>query len=57
MGKHVHAHLPTEAGHLIAQAHQARGDLLPPLHGFGVFCLWTTLLLAVAAVLLKRRDA
>lgn len=57
VGKHVHAYLPTEAGHLIAQAHQAKNDLLTPLQGFGVFCLWTALLLAVAAYLLKRRDA
>lgn len=56
-GKHVHAYLPTEAGHLIAQAHQAKNDLLTPLQGFGVFCLWTALLLALAAWLLKRRDA
>ncbi len=57
VGKHVHAYLPTEAGHLIAQAHQAKADLLTPLEGFGVFCLWTVLLLAVAAFLLKRRGA
>lgn len=56
-GKHVHAYLPTEAGHLIAQAHQGEDDLLTPLQGFGVFCLWTALLLAAAAFLLKRRDA
>ncbi|MDQ6874517.1 MAG: ABC transporter permease [Actinomycetota bacterium] len=56
-GKHVHAYLPSEAGHLIAQAHQGPTDLLSPWQGFGVFCLWTAVLLAVAAVLLKRRDA
>ena len=57
LGKHVHAYLPSEAGHLVAQAHQAKGDLLSPWQGFGVFCLWTALLLALAAWLLNRRDA
>jgi ABC-2 type transport system permease protein len=57
LGKHVHAYLPSEAGHLLAQAHQAPNDLLTPWQGFGVFTIWTVLLLVVAAVLLKRRDA
>ncbi|MFL6053462.1 MAG: ABC transporter permease [Actinoallomurus sp.] len=56
-GKHVHAYLPSEAGHLIAQAHQGKNDLLTPWEGFGVFCLWTAVLLVIAAILLKRRDA
>jgi ABC-2 type transport system permease protein len=56
-GKHVHAYLPSEAGHLIAQAHQGPHDLLTPWQGFGVFCLWTAVLLGVAAYLLQRRDA
>jgi ABC-type transport system involved in multi-copper enzyme maturation permease subunit len=56
-GKHVHAYLPSEAGHLIAQAHQAKNDLLTPWQGFGVFCAWTVALLVIAAILLKRRDA
>ncbi|MFD0690343.1 ABC transporter permease [Actinomadura fibrosa] len=56
-GDHVHAYLPSEAGHLIAQAHQADGDLLSPWQGYGVFALWTALLLGIAAFLLKRRDA
>ena len=56
-GKHVHAWLPSEAGHLIAQAHQGPHDLLTPWQGFGVFCLWTAVLLAAAAYLLQRRDA
>jgi ABC-2 type transport system permease protein len=33
------------------------GDLLSPWQGFGVMCIWTALLLAVAAYLLARRDA
>jgi ABC-2 type transport system permease protein len=57
VGKHVHAYLPTEAGHLITQAHQASGDLLSPTQGFGVFCLWTVALWAAALYLLRRRDA
>ena len=57
IGKHIHAYLPSEAGHLIAQAHQGEHDLLTPWQGFGVFCLWTVALLILAGVLLKRRDA
>lgn len=57
IGKHVHAYLPSEAGHLIAQAHQGPRDLLTPWQGFGVFCLWTAVLLALAGYLLNRRDA
>ena len=56
-GKHIHAYLPSEAGQLIAQAHQAPGQLLSPWQGFGVFCLWTAALLAAACILLVRRDA
>ncbi|WP_242910354.1 ABC transporter permease [Actinomadura terrae] len=57
LGDHVHAYLPSEAGHLIAQAHQGKDDLLTPWQGYGVFAVWTVLLLAIAATLLKRRDA
>ncbi|HEX6472460.1 MAG TPA: ABC transporter permease [Streptosporangiaceae bacterium] len=57
IGDHVHAYLPTEAGHLIGQARQGPDDLLTPWQGFGVFCLWTVALLVVAAMLLNRRDA
>ncbi len=57
IGKHVHAYLPTEAGHLIAQAHRAQSDLLGPVQGFLVFLAWTAALFAVACVLLRRRDA
>lgn len=57
IGKYVHAYLPSEAGHLIAQAHQAPNDVLTPWQGFGVFSAWTALLLVVAAILLNRRDA
>ncbi|WP_433471883.1 ABC transporter permease subunit [Spirillospora sp. CA-142024] len=57
IGDHVHAYLPSEAGTLIAKAHQGPDDLLTPWQGYGVFALWTAALLALAAVLLKRRDA
>ncbi|MFA1547166.1 ABC transporter permease [Actinomadura chokoriensis] len=57
VGDHVHAYLPSEAGNLIAKAHQGPDDLLTPWQGYGVFALWTAALLAIAAFLLKRRDA
>ncbi|MGI9032407.1 MAG: ABC transporter permease [Acidimicrobiales bacterium] len=57
VGEHVHSYLPSEAGHLIAQAHQGPNDLLSPWQGFAVFCLWTAVLLGGAAYLLNRRDA
>ncbi|MFA1537337.1 ABC transporter permease [Actinomadura monticuli] len=57
IGDHVHAYLPSEAGTLIAKAHQGPDDLLTPWQGYGVFALWTVALLALAAFLLKRRDA
>jgi ABC-2 type transport system permease protein len=57
IGKHVHAYLPTEAGHLIAQAHRADSDLLGPWQGLLVFVVWTVGLFAVACVLIRRRDA
>ena len=57
LGEHVHAYLPSEAGHLIAQARQGEDDLLSPWQGFGVFCLWTAVLLAIATYVLNRRDA
>jgi ABC-2 type transport system permease protein len=57
IGKHIHAYLPSEAGHLIGQAHQDQHDLLTPWQGLGIFCLWTTLLLAIATYQLQHRDA
>ncbi|WP_021599577.1 ABC transporter permease [Actinomadura welshii] len=57
IGEHVHAYLPSEAGTLIAKAHQGPDDLLTPWQGYGVFTLWTVALLGLAAFLLKRRDA
>ena len=57
LGDHIHAYLPSEAGHLVAQARQAPNDLLTPWQGYGVFAIWTVVLLVIAAILLKRRDA
>ncbi|GAA1809859.1 ABC transporter permease subunit [Planosporangium flavigriseum] len=56
-GHHIHAWMPTNAGQLILQPHQLPDDLLSPWQGLGVFAGWTVLLLAVAAVLFKKRDA
>jgi len=56
IGRHIAAYLPTNAGVLITHAHQEGSDLLSPWQGFGVLCLWTALLLAAAANLLRRRD-
>jgi ABC-2 type transport system permease protein len=56
-GAHINAYLPVQAGQLISHAHQQSSDLLTPWQGFGVFCLWTAVLLALSAYLLARRDA
>lgn len=57
IGKHIHAYMPSEAGQLIGQAHQQAGQVLTPWQGFGVFTLWTAVLLVAAGYLLQRRDA
>jgi ABC-type transport system involved in multi-copper enzyme maturation permease subunit len=56
-GAHVHEYFPTVAGTLITSDHQQADQLLSPWQGFGVFCLWTAILLALGAYLLRRRDA
>jgi len=56
-GAHVNAYLPEQAGSLVYGAHRALGQLLSPWEGFGVFCLWTAVLLALTGYLLVRRDA
>jgi ABC-2 type transport system permease protein len=56
-GAHINAYLPVQAGQLISHAHQQADDLLSPWQGFGVFCLWTAVLLVLSAYLLDRRDA
>jgi ABC-2 type transport system permease protein len=57
IANHIHGYLPTIAGELVAQTHQQPADVLSPWQGFGVFCLWTVVLLAACAYLLVRRDA
>ena len=56
-GAHINGYLPEQAGVLIGQSQPAAGDVLSAWEGFGVFCLWTAVLLALAGYLLQRRDA
>jgi ABC-2 type transport system permease protein len=57
-GAHVNGYLPVQAGTLIGQAvAPAGGNVLSAWEGFGVFCLWAAVLLAIAAYLLQKRDA
>jgi ABC-2 type transport system permease protein len=57
IANHIHGYLPTIAGELVAQTSQQPGDVLSGWQGFGVFCLWTVVLLAACGWLLVRRDA
>ena len=57
IANHIHGYLPTVAGQLVAQTSQQPGDVLSGWQGFGVFCLWTVVLLAACGWLLIRRDA
>jgi ABC-type transport system involved in multi-copper enzyme maturation permease subunit len=57
IANHIHGYLPTVAGVLVAQSSQRPADVLSPWQGFGVFCLWTAVLLAACGWLLMRRDA
>lgn len=54
---HLNAYLPQQAGSLIYAVHQSSGQLLTAWEGFGVLCIWTVLLLGLAAYFLDRRDA
>jgi ABC-2 type transport system permease protein len=56
-GQHIHDYLPSAAGQMVTQTKQGLHQVLSPWQGFGVFCIWTAVLLAVAAYLLQRRDA
>jgi ABC-2 type transport system permease protein len=56
-GAHVNAYMPEQAGSLIYADRFGSHPLLSPWEGFGVLCLWTLVLLALAAWLLQRRDA
>jgi ABC-2 type transport system permease protein len=57
IANHIHGYLPTISGQLVAQSSQQPADVLSPWQGFGVFCLWTAVLLAACSYLLVRRDA
>jgi ABC-2 type transport system permease protein len=57
LGAHVNAYLPGNAGQLIMSSGRDPSQLLTPWQGFGVMCLWTVVLMALAALLLRRRDA
>jgi ABC-2 type transport system permease protein len=57
IANHIHGYLPTIAGTLVAQTSQQPGDVLSPWQGFGVFCLWTAVLLGACGYLLMHRDA
>jgi hypothetical protein len=57
IANHIHGYLPNIAGQLVAQSSQQAGDVLSPWQGFGVFCIWTAVLLAACGWLLVRRDA
>lgn len=56
IGKHVSAYLPTNAGQLVAQVYP-QNALLSAWQGFGVFAIWTAVLLALGAYMLVERDA
>lgn len=56
-GAHIDAYLPEQAGSKVFGARPEVAQLLSAWEGFGVFCLWTLVLLALAAWLLRRRDA
>ncbi len=56
-GAHIDAYLPEQAGSKIFGSRPEAVQLLSAWEGFGVFCLWTLVLLAVGAWLLRRRDA
>ena len=57
IANHIHGYLPNIAGQLVAQTTEQAGDVLSPWQGFGVFCIWTAVLLAACGWLLVRRDA
>ena len=57
IANHIHGYLPNVAGQLVAQSSQQPADVLSPWQGFGVFALWTVLLLGACGWLLTHRDA
>ncbi|MEN3541234.1 ABC transporter permease [Microbispora sp. ZYX-F-249] len=55
-GRRVVPYLPSNAGQVVMSVRPAPGELAP-WTGFAVFCGYAAVTIAVAAVLLKRRDA
>lgn len=55
-GAAVVRYFTSNAGQQITYVHQS-GNVLGPWTGYGVYCLWWVVILAVGAVLLSRRDA
>jgi ABC-2 type transport system permease protein len=53
---HVYPYLPSQAGQAIMQVHRA-GLSLAPWTGLCLFAAYTTVLIALGALLLRRRDA
>lgn len=54
----IQKYLPSNAGQeLVFGSGQSTGDVLSPWVGFGVFCLYAFVTLAIAAAVLVRRDA
>lgn len=56
-GAHVNAYLPEQAGSVVAHTNQSSDQLLSAWQGFGLLCVWAAVLLAAAAILLRKRDA
>lgn len=56
-GAHINAYLPYQAGHVIGLTNQRPEQLLSAWQGFGVLCVWATVLLVAAGILLRKRDA
>jgi ABC-2 type transport system permease protein len=54
--KHILPYLPNNAGQAVMTVHPD-ANTLAPWTGFGVFCLYGVAVIAIAAVLLRRRDA
>jgi ABC-2 type transport system permease protein len=56
-GAHVNGYLPEQAGTRVGQVHATGVQVLSAWQGFGIFCLWTLVLMVAAGYLLNRRDA
>ncbi|HEY2669479.1 MAG TPA: ABC transporter permease [Rugosimonospora sp.] len=56
-GHHINAYMPMNAGSLVFQQHVDPKQLLTAWQGLGVFGAETAILLVIAAVLMRRRDA